>query len=509
MSLITLPNPDEIHDLETAREIIRSLCDVIRSLEKRIENLEVENAQLRRAFLGPRSERLTSIQNEIHTALEAKATETPFSSEGAKRLRRSRAEGPHKKKRLLAEEVKHGFSEGELHCPYCECKSEDFRALGQGEISFEYEYIPPRFKCLKHIRQKMRCACGATVMTAPGPQRVSENVVYGPGMHAQVIVSKCADAIPLNRQAKALQREGLPVCRSTLCDLFHRAATLLEPIHTRMKELIPQSGVVNADETSIPVQQKGHTRRAFIWTFIADAFVVYEYSANRSGETPSRILGESSGFLQVDGYSGYNHVTTPEKRTRVGCLAHARRYFWAALEQTPNDARYALDQILELYLVEYEAAEKKLLGTEAHGVLRQERSQPVMEAFHQWLEQQQPLHPPKSPMGQAIGYALNQWEHLILFLTDFRLSLDNNISERMLRIIALGRKNFLFVGHDEAGEHLAMLQSLVATCEMHQINPQQYISDVLIRIQTHPASRLDELLPHRWKELIAPSINTS
>ncbi len=146
-----------------------------------------------------------------------------------------------------------------------------------------------------------------------------------------------------------------------------------------------------------------------------------------------------------------------------------------------------------------EAKKRGIAGTDEHLALRRERSRPVMDAFHAWLEAERPKHLPKGPMGEAIGYALNQWKTLIVFLDDPRLPVDNNASEAALRAAALGRKNFLFVGHDKAGENLAGLYSLVATCEANGVNPAAYLTDVLVRLGTHPASRIDELLPHHWR----------
>jgi transposase len=266
-----------------------------------------------------------------------------------------------------------------------------------------------------------------------------------------------------------------------------------------MLELLPPNEYVNADETSIRVQERGKTRRAYIWTFIAEQMVVYKYSPDRSGETPKEVLGDSTGTLQVDGYSGYNYVTTPERRTRAGCLAHARRYFYNAMKTAPEEARYGLDRILDLYEVEYDAAEQNILGTDRHLAIRRVKSSRIMKKWHQWLEEQKPFHPPKSPISKAIKYTLNNWEALTLFLGDAKIRLDNNLSEQQLRIIALGRKNYLFIGHDLAGQNLAILQSLINTCEFNGVNPQDYLADVLMRTQIHPNSGIDELLPWNWK----------
>jgi transposase len=211
-----------------------------------------------------------------------------------------------------------------------------------------------------------------------------------------------------------------------------------------------------------------------------------------------RVLADTIGKLLVDGYSGYNKVTVPGGRERAGCLARLRRKFFDAQSAAPDAAKRAMDFILEVYKVERAALDNDRLGTADHLEMRQSRSRTVMDEFRAWLGAEQPRHPPRGPMGEAIGYAIGQWDALTLFLTDPHLPVDNNASERALRVAALGRKNFLFVGSDEAGENLAGLYSLIATCEANGVNPVEYLADVLLRVQTHPASCIDELLPHNW-----------
>jgi transposase len=224
----------------------------------------------------------------------------------------------------------------------------------------------------------------------------------------------------------------------------------------------------------------------------------FVYSFSRSGETPIKVLANTIGKLQVDGYVGYNRVCLPEGRVRVGCFAHVRRKFFEALS-TESSAQRALDYILELYEVEYFAAEEGVLGTDRHLAMRILRSGDVMENFHKWLKDEKEKYSPESPMGKAIRYATNQWDALSEFLKDPKLKLDNNSAERALRPIALGRKNFLFLGNDQAGENLACLQSLVSTCMANSVNPLDYLTDILLRVQSHPQDRIDELLPMFWQ----------
>jgi transposase len=212
------------------------------------------------------------------------------------------------------------------------------------------------------------------------------------------------------------------------------------------------------------------------------------------------VLGGTKGVLVVDGYTGYSQVTKVEGRVRAGCLAHARRKLFEAKDQAP-EVKEALELILDIYEVEHEAKDLDIIGTDAHLKLRQERSRPIMKKFHDWLSKQKALHPPKSKMGVAIGYALKNWKHLEVFLVHARVPVDNNKSERSLRIAALGRRNFLFVGNEGAGKNLAGLYSLVATCVANGVNPEEYLADVIMRLHNHPAKDIADLLPQNWSKV--------
>ena len=483
---------DQVEDVASLKTLLKQLIEVIESLKQTIVRKDAELSELRRLLFGKKSERMPSITSELKKRRSLKQKKADKEKE-----RQKREETRQAKKALPTEEVVHEIEDKELVCPLCH--GTDFKDLTEGEVSFEYEYVPSRLIRRKHIRKKKACTCGGHIVTAPPPARVSEGVQYGPGFHAHVVTSKCGDSLPLCRQAKQLSRSGVPICRSTLGDLFHRSADLLSPLHQRIMEIIRNATYVRADETPQPVIDKDKCRRGYMWNFNTDELVAYMFSPSRSGEIPANVLEESQGFLQTDAYSGYNRVTAPARRKRVGCWAHARRKFFLAKEHAPEQVQHALNTILELYEVEYQAAEEDILGTDRHLAMRKTRSKRIVEKFHSWLKEQQSIFPPRSKMGEAIGYALKNKKSLTRFLNDANLQLDNNMSERLLRLIALGRKNFLFVGNDNAGQNLAILQSLVSSCQLNDINPQEYVTDVLIRIQTHPQSRIDELLPHLWK----------
>jgi transposase len=324
-----------------------------------------------------------------------------------------------------------------------------------------------------------------------------------PSLLAHIAVAKCADHLPIYRLEKELARKGAPVARSTMNELLHRSSALLAPVWTRLLDVIRQRDVVLADETRLRILKDatGKPKTGFVWTFGAadergQFDVAYDFADSRSGATPKRLLEGTKGVLLVDGYSGYNDVEKVSSRRRAACFAHVRRYIFESLKTAPV-AQEALDLIAELYRVEHEAKEQRL-SANAHLELRRLRAGPIHDRLKAWLDEQRARHPPKSPLGVAIRYTLGQWKELGVFLDDARVPLDNNASERSLRRIALGRKNYLFVGDVAAGKSLAGLYSLVATCESRGINPFDYLADVLTRVQDHPARAIDELLPGAW-----------
>ena len=493
-------DPGDITDLKSARGLLAqlqvlltTLTGLVTELRESLSTKDAELAELKRMLFGQKSERVSKYRTS--NGKGNGKTLTPEEKEKrrvAAQLRRKKNREERAAK-LAEEQVKHSAP---TICPNCQ-SSGPFTALSP-DISSEIEYITERLINLNHSLEKKLCPCGH-IFSAPAPQRVTEGCHYGPGLHAYSVVSKCADSMPLNRIAKRFLRAGLHMSRSTLTDLFHRTAELLAPIHGRLLELVAASPYVNADETKQPVMDKEKCRRGYIWTFIASGIIAYIFSASRSGKTPVQLLKGTTGKLQVDGYTGYNEVCLPEGRERIGCIAHCRRGFYKARDKCPDEADHCIDVIRKLYQVEYDAAERGILGTDAHRLMRVDRSGPLLKEWKSWLQENKAEHTPKSPMGNAIRYTLNQWEFVTRFLKDPKVRLDNNISEAALRIIALGRDNFRWVGHDESGKNLAILQTIVATCIANDINPQEYIEDALLRVQTHPASKIDELLPMNWR----------
>lgn len=468
------------------------------SLEAKVNALEAR-------LLGKSSERVQPVDREL--AAELTEEEKQKRRKEAERKRRERAAA--RDARMRTEEHVHLVPEEQKVCPECGGTNEAFSEVGFKGPTFTYEYVPGHFVRRRHLWQTVRCRCGEHLVTAPPPPRPFERTIYEAGFVAWVIVAKCADSIPVHRLYKRLSRQGIDISRSTMNDLVHRAATELAPLANRLRWRIAKLPIVLADETSFRLADRD--KRGFVWVFhgwddtTGRELVGYVFATDRSGETPARILGGTSGTLLVDGYTGYNVVTDPDGRERAGCMGHLRRKVYAARESAPADAQHALDEIRELFRVEATAFDSGIVRTDAHLQLRLERSAPVMERLHAFFEQKKDEHLPKSPLGTAIGYATRQWPRLSLFLTDARIPLHNNSSERRLRVQAIGRHNFLFFGNPVAGRHFADLYSLVQTCDACGVEPTAYLADVMCRVRDATTTdELDALLPDRWTPRPAP-----
>lgn len=466
-----------------------SLQKVVADLADRLAKLEHENAQLKKSLFGVRSER---------SKMPRVKTGKPTTPEQTTATRRARAEA---KAETPTVRVDHKVPDALRRCTAC--GGTDLAPMGPGKSTFVWEFVPSRFVRLEHVQEVLRCRCGGCVVTAPGAPKVVEKGQYGASFLAHIAVAKCADHLPIYRLEKELARKGIPVARSTMNELLHRASSLLAPVWTRLLDVIRKRDIVLADETRLRILKDatGKPKTGFVWTFgAADASggfdVAYQFADSRSGSTPRALLEGTKGVLLVDGYSGYNDIEKVSSRRRAACLAHARRYFFDSLKTAPV-AQEALDLITELYRVEHDAKEQRLSET-AHLELRKVRAGPIRDRLKTWLDAQRLRQPPKSPLGVAIRYALGQWKELGVFLDDARVPLDNNASERSLRRIALGRKNYLFVGDVDSGKSLVGLYSLVATCESRGITPFDYVADVLARVQDHPSKAIDQLLPGAW-----------
>jgi transposase len=521
-----VPPDDDLDALEAqldpaARYILRMMRTHLVELKAMLAQRDTELARLteqvamfQRMLFGKRSEKMPPMASEVRRVVnadeltvEGRPMPTDVDALGHERRRnaRKKSEPARSKQRGLRKHLPVVHERVEVDATQLPegYSAEDFREVGDGEVIQRVEHVREHLVIVQYALQTLASKDGEHIVKATAPTAVLEGGHYGPGVYAHVITSKCDDSQPLYRIEKMMQRAGCPIARSTLCSFFHRGAELLGPIYKGILDAARHDPYLHADETRLPVQAKGKCLQGWIWGLMSKRAIAYTFDESRKGAVAKTLLQGTEGFLVIDGYAGYNAVTSDDDadavtRTRVGCWAHARRKFFEALQSAP-EAKQALDLIVELYRIEHRAAESNLLGTEAHLGLRDHDSRAVLAELETWLDAQDGRHPPKSAMGNAIGYAIKQRPALRRFLDDPKLPLDNNYAERGLRIFALGRKNFLFAGHIEGAQNLAVLQSIVSTCRLHGVNPYEYIKDLLIRMQTHPAARIDELMPWNWK----------
>jgi hypothetical protein len=370
----------------------------------------------------------------------------------------------------------------------------------------------------KHKRLKYACkCCGETVAIAKSPSQAIEKSSAGPNLLAQVLVDKYGDHLPLYRQEQRFQRHGIHINRTTLWNWVYLSSLSLAPLVEAMKKDLLVVRHVFADETTMPTlreptfENKGKKAKTnYMWTYNGlskegkKPIVIYDFTEGRDGKYPEEFLKAFSGYVQADAYSGYNGLFTgdnehPARCICVGCWAHVRRKFYEALKANPKSiGKQVLRMISKLYKVEKECKEKGL-SEEQIKEKREKDSMPVLEEIHAWLVKYQPQVVPKGLLGQAISYALSNWQSLTIYTVDGRLEIDNNRSERCIKGVVLGRKNYMFMGSVRGGKAAAIIYSLIETAKQNGVDPVAYLADVLARIPIHPNKRIEELLPYNWK----------
>jgi len=474
------------------------------------EHKAVVEALLRR-YYGPRSERFDPRQLLLFGQLvdTQPLDEANVAEEAGEKLVSRRAKNCHRhgRQQLPAQleriAIEHDLEEHEKACPAC---GQPRVRIG-AEVSEQLEYFPASFKVLKHIRHKYGCpsceAAGdpANLTTAAKPAQPIDRGLAGPSLLAHVITSKLGDHLPLYRLEQIFARQQVDVACSTMCAWMRAAGELVTPLVELMRTRVRGSQVIHTDDTPVPIQSPGakQCRKGHIWCYLGDArhpYIVYDYTPNRSRAGPAAWLEGYQGYLHADAYEGYDGIYAGGTVREVACWAHARRKFYDAQDSDRRRSAEMLAFVGQLYALEREA---KGLDAAARLSLRQARSVPVLAQIEAWLVAEGELVLPKSPMGQAITYARNQWAALCEYTTQGFLAIDNNAAERALKRVALGRKNWLFAGNDAAAANHARLWSLIASCERHGVDPQRYLTSLLAKIRHTPADALAQFLPDAWK----------
>jgi transposase len=516
----TLPD-----DPETLKGMIRELLAMLHNRDQELSGVRQRLDQLLRRLYGPKGEHFRPDQPSLFEGGAEPASPSvpvPVEPEPVVRVRPG-----HGRRRLPAdlkrERVVHDVSEAEKVCPCCQSPRVN---IGE-ETSEQLDYRPAKLFVWEHVRLKYACpkclktsserpaasngTLSSHIVVAAKPAQPIEKGLPGPGLLAHVITSKYSDHLPLHRQEAMLARQGVELSRSTLADWMAAAADLLKPLYKLMLTQVLLGRVVQTDETRVPVLDPGRkqTKPGRLWVFVGDRdhpHTVYDYTVTKARDGPAAILKDYRGFLQADAANVFDGIYRPGDIVEVGCWAHARRYFHEARDTDAARSAEALTRIRGFYLIEDEARDlitrqRPLAGDEVDAIrlqLRQERTKARLAEFAVWLDDQAPRVLPKSPIGQAIAYARRQWTALLRFTEHGFLNIDNNASDRALRAVAVGRKNWLFAGSDSGGRTAAVLYTMTQTCRRHSLDPFVYLQDVLTRLPNSTSEDFASFLPYRW-----------
>lgn len=377
-----------------------------------------------------------------------------------------------------------------------------FRELSREHYD-QLDYKPG--KLFKQRITRVTCINDQTkeILRPSMPNQIIDKGIPGPGLLASLSIDKWAYHVPIHRQLKKFSAQGVPIPASTVVGWLRRCAGWLKPIYELIKKKILDSGYVQADETPIRVMakiKKGKSHRGFLWVYYSpeSKYVFFEYQHGRGREGPQQVLDDFSGYLQTDGYNVYDLLRLKNNPKRMGCMAHARRYFEKALDNDAARASHFLEEVQKLYLLERKWKELEL----THAQIKTQRdlhARPIMEELRRWLESTYCQVLPKSPIGKAVAYSLGQWNKLLVYLEDGKLLPDNNAVENQVRPVAIGRKNYLFIGSNEAAPTTAIMYTILGTIKAHGIDPYAYLHDVFQRLPNMKIQQLPELLPENWK----------
>jgi len=497
--------------IEQLPDDTNTLKQMVLTLLGQIDDLNGQLYYLKRQLFGKKSEKLDPAQRLLFESLydQVKSKidqQKPSKAKTIKKRRNTNHKGRNPLPRDLPREIiEIEPPEEEKVCPVC---NNDKQRIGSEETE-KLEYVPASFYVKKYVRYKYACKeCESHISIGQLPPMAIDKGIPGEGLLAHIITSKYCDHNPLNRLEGILKRHGVDINVSTMCDWVGKSADLLEPLVKRMHEKILQSPKINTDDTPIPVKSKkrrGSTYKGYLWVYVDDKHnVVFDFTPTRSREGPLKFLGKYSGYVQADAYSGYDEFFRKSDATEVGCNAHARRKFDYALDTDPVRAARMLVLWGRLYDIERKAKDENYSSAQLLEA-RQKQAKPILAEIKAVLDEYKNQVLPKSPIGKAITYSLNQWDALNRYVDDPMLEIDNNLSERILRMVVIGRKNYMFAGSEAGAWRAAIIYSLVASCKLNEIDPFRYFRDVLARVSTHPAAKIDELLPSEWKKLSTES----
>lgn len=369
----------------------------------------------------------------------------------------------------------------------------------EDEVTEVLEVKAAEFYVKRYVRRKYVRKDEEGIAIGKLPVRAIDKGIPGASVLAMLIVGKFADHLPVYRQITIFKRSGINPHYNTVIDWTNQGLAVLTPLYDLLRRKILESSYLQADETGLKVleKEKGNgSHQGYLWAYrdVSSNLVLFEYQKGRNKEGPARFLKDFKGYLQTDGYAGYDQFNKHKDITTLCCMAHARRYFSEAEVNDKQRARHALLAFQDIY--EHERQMEAFPVAEKQ-TQRQQVVAPKLEALYQWMKEEHPKVTPKSPIGKALAYSMKRWRELTVFLTDGRLEIDNNRIENQIRPIALGRKNFLFAGTHESAQRIAMIYSLLACCKVNNVEPMGWLTNVLEELPKRQVNDIQDLLPQK------------
>lgn len=474
---------------------VQQLREENRKKDLRIQKLEHQLEQLIRTVYGSRSEKFSAADSsqmaigfELPPILQTEKKKETITYEREKRT----TESNHKGRIAFPE---HLPRVDEIAKPKEDVTG--LKVIGE-EITERLECDPGKLFVRRIIRYKYAKANNEGVIIANLPSSPIEKGKVGASVLALIIVQKYVDHLPLYRQIEQFKRMGMEIPSSTMSDWVKTGAELITPLYNTLAKKILESNYLQVDETRIQVldrDKKKKTHRGWYWTYRdpQSGLVIFDYHESRGREGPKGVLENFTGYLQSDGYEVYNKFDKNNIKL-LHCMAHARRYFEKALANDKERAEFVLKEIQKLYVVEKHCRDNNY-SFQQRLEARQDKSLPVLKQLHQWLKETITQTTPASAIGIAVSYALPRWEKLMIYCSNGKLEIDNNLVENSIRPIAIGRKNYLFAGSHDAAQNAAMFYSLLGTCKLKGIEPFAWLKNIFEVLPEWKANRLEELLP--------------
>lgn len=492
----------------------------VESLNTRIKELTAQVAWLNRQLFGRKSEKLGIIdpaQLNLFADIQSEQMQEANESrdEAVEKITKTKEERRREKKnRIMMEDLP--VLEQVILTPDNLDKNL-YKKIGQ-EVTRIVEHKPGLLYIKEIIREKWGLKDNTSVapkgmsgvLIAPMPLLPIYKGIAGASLLSEILLQKYEYHMPYYRQIKQYSHLGMKgLTESTVDGWFKQTMPLLRPLYEALKSEVMKAAYVQADETTTPVINKETHKAAkeYLWMVraVMERLVIFHYDqGSRAGAVIESLANRYNfkGYLQCDGFAGYETAfkTKPDVRL-VNCMVHIRRHFEQALDENRQMAEHALREIQHLYRIEHMCDEAEMSFDERKAK-RQELSKPIMEALKMWMETEGVKYSESSQTGKAITYAYTRWDNMMRYLEDGMLLLDNNLAENEIRPITLGRKNYLFCGNHEAAENMAVVCSLMATCRNHDVNPRDYLNDVIGQMPYHAKASHEELiglLPHKWK----------